>query len=107
MTCAGDRHKVEVHDLKVWPDQFSQLGRTKHYELRENDRDYHTGDILILREWSPADVGGEYSGNLVIAAVTNIVSAKSPMMATDQPLQGVLTEGWVLMSIKVIGEHRA
>jgi len=45
---------VKTHELKTWPDPFEAIwdGR-KRYEVRENDRDFHVGDALRLREFEP------------------------------------------------------
>lgn len=43
------------HAVKCWPEFFQPLieGR-KPFELRFNDRNYRTGDVLILQEWDKA-----------------------------------------------------
>lgn len=41
------------HDLKIWPEYFSQMIQGRRWELRRNDRDYKTGDMIVLRKWSP------------------------------------------------------
>ena len=35
----------------------------KTYEVRENDRGYQVGDVLVLNEWEPAAPGSEYAGH--------------------------------------------
>jgi hypothetical protein len=42
------------HELKTWPALFEavQTGQ-KTFDLRKNDRNFQTGDILIFREWDP------------------------------------------------------
>lgn len=45
--------KVE-HELKIDQEHFEAVkdGRKK-FEIRKNDRDYHVGDLLVLREYNP------------------------------------------------------
>lgn len=42
------------HQLKTWPQYFNEvfMGR-KNFEVRENDRDFHTGDWVHLNEFDP------------------------------------------------------
>ena len=43
---------MKIHELKILPEYYDavRLG-DKRFEIRKNDRDYHTGDILRLKEW--------------------------------------------------------
>lgn len=44
----------KTHILKTWPEPFNAVRkRIKSYEVRVNDRDFHVGDALVLREWCP------------------------------------------------------
>jgi len=45
---------MKIHDLKIWPVYFEEIleGR-KTFEIRLNDRQYHTGEKVLLREWDP------------------------------------------------------
>lgn len=49
---------ARVHELKTWPVWFADLAsRSKGFEVRRDDRGFENGDWLVLREWSPGDVG--------------------------------------------------
>lgn len=69
-----------THELKTWPEYFAAVadGR-KTFEVRKNDRDFRTGDTLILREWSPFPVtgGGDYTGREVSRRVGYILKGGS------------------------------
>ena len=61
-----------IHSLKTWPQFFSRiLSGDKKFELRENDRDFQAGDILLLQEWSPSN--NEYTGNSIYKKVTYVL----------------------------------
>lgn len=53
-----ERAPIE-HELKVWPPYFAEVysGR-KPFEVRRNDRDFRTLDLLRLREFDPRAQGG-------------------------------------------------
>lgn len=64
-----------VHELKTWPEPFAALvdGR-KRFEVRQDDRGYMVGDLLLLREWDPTPmVTLPYSGRALLAPVVYIV----------------------------------
>lgn len=45
------------HELKTLPVYFDAVARgDKTFEVRKNDRDFQTGDTLVLREFDPAKV---------------------------------------------------
>lgn len=47
---------MNVHALKCWPPYFQQVrDDLKCLEIRQNDRDYQDGDLLVLREYLPTD----------------------------------------------------
>lgn len=49
------------HMLKTWPMYYADVeSGEKTFEVRRNDRDFSTGDVLVLREWDP--VGAGYTG---------------------------------------------
>ncbi len=45
---------MNAHHLKSWSSNFQAIldGR-KTFDIRENDRDYAVGELLLLREWHP------------------------------------------------------
>jgi hypothetical protein len=64
--------KLASHELKILPEYFKAVvAGTKKFEIRNNDRDYHEGDLVVLREWGP-DFG--YTGYVItkkIGFITN------------------------------------
>lgn len=62
---------MTVHELKILPEYYIQvLMHKKLFELRKNDRNFKTGDILLLKEWSPLD---GYSGNCLTKKIVYIL----------------------------------
>lgn len=61
-----------THTLKTWPEPFAEVrAMDKPFELRKNDRNYKTGDILILREYLPdKDV---YTGEFEVRCITTVL----------------------------------
>lgn len=44
----------KTHELKTLPVYFDAVLRgDKTFEVRKNDRDFQTGDVLVLREYDP------------------------------------------------------
>lgn len=79
------------HELKTWPGVFSAIKRgDKRFEYRYNDRGFHVGDRLRLREYNPAT--GEYTGRELRVRVTYI--ARCPDFG--------IPDGYVVMSIYVL-----
>lgn len=58
-----------THELKIQPKYFNAvLMGTKNFEIRKNDRDYHVGDRLWLRE----QTDGKFTGRKLTVYVTYI-----------------------------------
>ncbi len=42
------------HELKIWPAYYSRIvDGSKTFEVRNNDRAFQMGDIVVLKEWDP------------------------------------------------------
>lgn len=70
---------MRTHELKTWPSYFDSVERGyKTFEVRKNDRDYASGDLLVLREFDPAVQGagiapGRYTGRTLTVEVTHVL----------------------------------
>lgn len=78
---------VRCHPLKTDPDPFEAVfcGK-KTAEFRKNDRDFHVGDELDLREILDT---GKLTGRTVIAHVTHVQNGYG------------IPNGYVMLSLKV------
>ena len=84
---------MEVHELKTWPEPFEAVwGGEKTAETRRNDRNFQVGDHLALHEYHPEVEA--YTGRSVLVKVTHL-------------LKDWQREGYVTMSIRVVGRGRA
>lgn len=46
----------KTHLLKTWCNYYDRsVEGEKPFEVRKNDRDFQTGDILVLQEFDPVD----------------------------------------------------
>lgn len=79
---------MKVHELKILSEHFTDvLAHRKTHEVRINDRDYHAGDCLNLRE---IDANGEYTGQEANAEVSHVLLGD----------QFGIAEGWCVLSLK-------
>ena len=59
---------MSTHELKIHPKHFVLVFlKVKKAELRNNDRDFKCGDILVLREWLDG-----YTGRSTVRNVTHV-----------------------------------
>lgn len=66
---------TKVHELKCWPEYFQAvMSRDKTFECRINDRDFESGDFVILHEWSPEtkEYTGQQSPKFEIGYILNL-----------------------------------
>ena len=51
--------KPMIHELKILPEYFNEVqSHNKQFELCKDDRDYHVGDWILLKEFE----NGAYTG---------------------------------------------
>lgn len=75
------------HQLKTWPGLFDGLvDGTKTAEVRINDRHFHVGDVLVLREYDPRACS--YTGREERRVISRVDDLR--------PITGALR--WVLLS---------
>ena len=78
---------MKIHELKILPEYYDAVRcGDKRFEIRKNDRDYHTGDILRLKEWD----GKQYTGEELDSVVRYIYHGID---------EYGLAEGYCIMSI--------
>lgn len=77
---------MKVHELKILPEYYDAVRcGDKRFELRRNDRDFHKGDILRLKEWDGEKFTGEELDVLVRYILFNWAAG--------------LSDGYCIMSI--------
>lgn len=60
-----------VHALKTRPEPFQAVwDRRKLFDIRRDDRYFAVGDLLVLREWDPADQ--EYTSRSIVAEILHV-----------------------------------
>ena len=78
---------MATHELKILPEYYDAVAlKTKTFEIRKNDRNFHVGDELILREWD----GENYTGRELKRYVSYVL----------YDWQAGLKDGYCIMSIK-------
>ena len=82
---------MTVHDIKVWPEFFpGLLDRSKSFEVRNNDRDYKVGDVLMIREWDPSSE--TYTGRRVLRRVTYVLDPFRPLAWENKAILAIVPE---------------
>lgn len=60
---------MRIHELKILPKYFERVIKgEKTFEIRKNDRDFQTGDVIILNEFD----GVKHTGGNVKGKITYI-----------------------------------
>lgn len=79
-----------AHDIKCWPSYFEALlQNVKHFELRNNDRNYQVDDVLFIHEYDPDTE--LYTGRSLVRRVSFVV--------TEGPW---LTPGYAALSLQEV-----
>jgi hypothetical protein len=95
MTSLTVKETGREHELKCWPGPFGAIAiGEKGWEYRYDDRGYSVGDVLVLREWTPAQQ--TYTGRVQRVLVTYILHGGFG-----------LPMGYVIMSVVPVAELRA
>jgi len=86
---------TKTHDLGIHPDDFqTHLDGVQNFELLENDREFHTGDLLRLQEWTPE---GGYTGQEIKKQISHVWTAED--------LGNTIDEGYCILGLKPTPEQ--
>ena len=78
-----------IHRLKTLPQYYQPvIEKRKPFEIRKNDRNFQTGDSVILNEWD----GSEYTGRFCVAIILDVFDIS------------FLLPSYVAFTIKILGE---
>ncbi|MDB5236004.1 MAG: hypothetical protein JWR44_2997 [Hymenobacter sp.] len=62
----------QTHELKTWPSCFAAVkAGNKPFDVRENDRNFLVGDMLVLREYDPD--AEQYTGQSITRWVSYVL----------------------------------
>lgn len=87
---AGGQQKERTHYIRLAATYYDDVkAGIKTFELRKNDRDYRTGDILEMNEFTD----GRNTGRVIRCRVTYMLEGYTG-----------LTDGYCILGIKVLGE---
>ena len=79
-----------MHNLKTLPQYYqATIERRKLFEIRKNDRNFQTGDSVILNEWD----GEHYTGRFCIGIIIDIYDIT------------FLLPGYVAFTFKLLEEY--
>lgn len=80
---------MQTHYLKCLPVYYARVENgDKPFEIRKNDRDFQTGDTLVLQQWEPEK---GYSGQQLEKDITYVL--------TDVPHLG-LQAGYAILGLR-------
>jgi hypothetical protein len=93
---------MRTHYLKTWPVFFAAVARgRKPFEVRNDDREFDDGDVIVLQEWdpelakkTPTNPSAGYTGKPEIRGVITYV-----LLADDCP-SGALNSGFAVLGVR-------
>jgi hypothetical protein len=82
---------MKIHTLKTHPEPFDAMRKgLKPFEIRNNDRAYEVGDLLLLRRFDPDKVeGNKYDGSALLAAVKYVLPGNQYGLEKDYVALGL------------------
>lgn len=93
---------MTVHQLKSWPEMYEPvLKGVKTFELRRNDRDFQTGDHIVLREFEPQS--NAYTGREITKRITYVLRGIGNV-GSIQPYKG-LSMGYAILALANVDEQ--
>lgn len=88
---------MALHHLKSWPEFFEPVARgLKLFELRRDDRNFQTGDHIILREYNPGT--NSYTGREITKRVSYVMRGLGSV-GTIAPYKG-LSMGYAILGLE-------
>lgn len=73
------------HEMKSWPWFFQAfMDGNKLHDLRQKDRDFQIGDVVVLKEYDPRT--GKYSGSELAMEISYMTSNDTPCALSSNAL---------------------
>lgn len=80
-----------THDVKSWPEQFKALCEGRPFDVRNNDRRYAVGDVVVFNEFD--DRKGTRTGRKLRKKITHTLEG---VPGGIPPLSGIVYNHVVL-----------
>jgi len=89
---------MTTHVVKSWPHLYEQIlaGRKKHEIRKISDRDYRTGDEILLQEYDQE--AGCFTGRQTLVRITYVTSNEYPCALSG----GALGQDYCILSIELV-----
>jgi predicted amino acid racemase len=70
----------QTHEIKSWVERFEEISSGRVFDIRNNDRHYHVGDVVIFREHDPNK--NDYTGRTITATIEFLHTGALPGLHT-------------------------